>query len=150
MPAFADFALYDREGRLVAVAEVRNKFGTSPEWAARLRRNLLAHGGASSADYFVLITPDRLYLWKDAGSDVAPVTPDHEIDARPIFGPYFERSGLRPDEVSGHAFELVAAAWLADLMRTGAGEFADEADALHASGFVAAVRGGRVAYEVAA
>jgi hypothetical protein len=38
-----DLALYDRDGQLTAVAEVKNKVGTSREWAARLRRNILAH-----------------------------------------------------------------------------------------------------------
>ena len=48
----ADLALYDPGGRLVALAEVKNKRGTSREWAAKTGRNLLAHGGFSDADFF--------------------------------------------------------------------------------------------------
>src|SRR5712692_3129010 len=38
--SYVDLALYDHNGRLTAVAEVKNKQGTSREWAAKLRRNL--------------------------------------------------------------------------------------------------------------
>jgi len=44
MSSSADLALYDRNGQLTAVAEVKNKLGTSREWATQLRRNILAHG----------------------------------------------------------------------------------------------------------
>ncbi len=44
MTSPADLTLYNRDGQLIAVAEVKNKQGTSREWAAKLRRNILAHG----------------------------------------------------------------------------------------------------------
>ena len=62
MTSSADLTLYDRDGRLIAVAEVKNKQGTSREWAAKLRRNILAHGRHYNADFFLLVTPDRLYI----------------------------------------------------------------------------------------
>ena len=67
----ADLALYNRDGQLIAVVEVKNKLGTSAIWAAQLRRNILAHGGFQNAPYFLLMTPDRIYLWKDAGTDLS-------------------------------------------------------------------------------
>jgi hypothetical protein len=106
MSVYADFALYDRNGRLIAVAQVKNKSGTSREWAAKLRRNILAHGGFHSADFFLLLTPDKLYVWKGAGAELAVVLPAIEVDAQPIFKPYFERAGVNPADVSGRAFEL--------------------------------------------
>ena len=106
MSVYADFALYDRNGRLIAVAQVKNKSGTSREWVAKLRRNILAHGGFHSADFFLLVTPDKLYVWKGAGAELAVVLPAIEVDAQPIFTPYFERAGVNPADVSGRAFEL--------------------------------------------
>jgi hypothetical protein len=154
MPSpYADLALYDRAGRLIAIAEVKNKQGTSPEWAAKFRRNMLVHGGYSQADFFLLVTPDRLYIWKHAGS-TAPflVQPTYELDAQPLFAPYFERAGISPSDISGQAFELVVAAWLADLVRS---EEKREAltngqRILAESGFLTAVRDGRIEYEEAA
>lgn len=148
----ADLALYDRDGQLTAVAEIKNKVGTSREWAVKLRRNILAHGGFRSIDFFLLVTPDRLYLWKDAGGEAALVEPTYEVDAYPLLEPYFARAGVAPADVSGRAFELVVAAWLADLVRaTGTSEKLGEGQSwLVESGFLAAVRNGRVEYEVAA
>jgi hypothetical protein len=152
MSPHADLALYDRDGQLTAVAEIKNKVGTSREWAAKLRRNILAHGGFRSIDFFLLVTPDRLYLWKDAGSEPTLVEPTYEVDAHPLLEPYFARAGVHPADVSGRAFELVVAAWLADLVRSAGSpeNLADQQRWLVESGFLGAVRNGRVEYEVAA
>lgn len=150
--SYADLTLYDRDGRLIAVAEVKNKQGTSPEWAAKLRRNILAHGRHYNADFFLLVTPDRLYIWKSAGAVPTLIQPTYEFDARPIFAPYFERAGVKPSDISGHAFELMVAAWLGDLIRS-----EEQREALTngqrllvESGFLTAARDGRIAYEEAA
>ena len=152
MVAYADLALYDRGGRLTAVAEVKNKYGTCKEWAAKTRRNMLAHGSSCNADYFLIVTPDRLYLWKDAGIDPDPIPPAFEADTQSEFAPYFERAGLDPRHVSGHAFELLVSAWLGDVIRSeGAAEkFAGDRSWLAASGFHTAVKDGRVKFEAPA
>jgi hypothetical protein len=152
MSPCVDLALYDRDGQLAAVAEVKNKVGTSREWAAKLRRNILAHGGFPATDFFLLVTPDRLYLWRKAGGEPAQVEPTYEADAHPLLEPYFPRTGVNPPEVSGNAFELVVAAWLADLVRSPESwqSIAAQHRWLVESGFLEAVKNGRVEYEVAA
>lgn len=148
----ADLTLYDRSGRLTAVAEIKNKLGTSREWAAQTRRNILAHGGSSNADFFLLVTPDRLYLWKDSGTDPVRVAPTFEADTRQEFAPYFESSGVDPGHVSGHAFELLVAAWLGDLTRSvaTAADIPHDQSWLAKSGFRTAIRDGRIEYEAVA
>ncbi|HUP24939.1 MAG TPA: hypothetical protein VNB06_18620 [Thermoanaerobaculia bacterium] len=148
----ADLILYDRDGQLIAVAEVKNKVGTSREWAAQLRRNMLAHGGFRPVGFFLLATPDQLYVWRDAGKETVPFEPTYEIDARPVLQPYFSRAGIDPATVSGEAFELIVAAWLADLTRSpdAAERSTSEESWLTDSGFLGAVRNGRVEYEAAA
>lgn len=153
MPSsYADLALYNRNGRLIAIAEVKNKQGTSPEWAAKFRRNMLAHGGYSQADFFLLITPDRLYIWKNTSDSPTLVQSMYEINAQSLFAPYFERAGVNPSDISGQAFELVVAAWLGDLVRSEEQRevFTDGQRVLAESGFLAAVRDGRIEYEEAA
>jgi len=148
----ADVALYDHDGRLTAVAEIKNTRKTSREWAVKLRRNLLAHAGYGRVEFFLLATPDRLYLWKGAGVEPAPVQPRYDIDAAPIFRPYFEQAGVDPAAISAPAFELVVGAWLADLVRSGAPseQLVAEQRWLIESGFLDAVRNGRVEYDIAA
>jgi hypothetical protein len=151
MSVYADFALYDHDGRLLAVVEVKNKSGTSRAWAAKLRRNILAHGGFRSADFFLLVTPDKLYLWKGAGAEPAVVLPALEVDAQPIVQPYFEKAGINPADVSGRAFELVVAAWLGDLVRlTEQPEnLCNGQSWLVETGLLDTVKNSRIEYEVA-
>ena len=149
MPFRTDLALYNGNGRLTVVAEVKNRFGTSPTWAAKTRRNILAHGGQWESDFFLLVTPDRLYVWKDAGIDPIERLPTYEADTGRIFAPYFEDACIDPRQVSGQAFELVVAAWLSDLTRSSDSpkELTCDQGWLDESGFRAAVRDGRIEYE---
>ena len=147
-----DLALYDRNDRLTAVAEIKNKLETSREWAARTRRNIFAHGGSCGADFFILVTPDRLYLWKNAGTDPVRIPPTYEDDTQQEFAPYFKSAGVDPQHVGGHAFELLVATWLGDVIRSeGTGdEPVGDRSWLTESGLRAAVKDGRIEYEVAA
>lgn len=148
----ADLALYDRNGQLTALAEIKNKTGTSREWATELRRNMLAHGGFQSVPYFLLVTPDRLYVWKDAGTKPVSVQPAYVAETPSLLQPYFERTRVAPATVSGPAFELIVGAWLADLVRLE--ELPGQAETgqrwLAESGFFDAVKQGRIEYDIAA
>ena len=155
MATTPDFFLYDRIGRLAAVVEVRNTHGMSSEWAAELRRNLLAHFEAyRGAPIFVLVTPERIYLWKDAPTDLEeespPAPPDYEVDASPLFDPYLEqtRLKLRLEDISRPAFELIVISWLGDLIRQAPKAYG--AGGLKDSGLAEATRNGRIAEPVAA
>ena len=148
----ADLSIYDRDGQLTGIVEIKNKLGTSREWAAKLRRNILAHGGFRNIDFFLLVTPDRLYLWKGAGVEPKRVRPTYEVAAQPFLERYFKKAAVDSGAISGEAFELVVAAWLADLVRyePASKKLAEEHCWLVESGFLTAIRNGRIAYEAAA
>ena len=146
-----DLALYDRRGRLTAVAEVKRKLGTSAEWAAKTRRNMLAHGGLTHPEFFLLVTVDRLYVWKGAGTDPVPTPPTYEADPTAGFAPYFDRAGIDPQRISPYAFELLVGAWLGDVIRSEdtSEEIGSDQGWLVQSGFLKAVRDGRIEYQSA-
>jgi hypothetical protein len=147
-----DILLFDREGRRLLVAEAKNKRNTSPTWAAELRRNLLAHEGFRHAEFFLVLTPDHLYLWRGMSADPVPVPPDYVVDSRPLFLPYLQRAGLDLDRISSPVFELMAISWLSDLVhskRESETVGNDEAWLVQ-SGLLDAVRNGRLAHELAA
>ena len=147
----ADLALYSSHGRLIAIVQIKSKIATSLKWAAMTRRNILSHGDIGGVDFFLLVTPDRLYMWKDAGTEISPVPPTHKADTTAEFAPYFEGSGVSPESISGHAFELVVGAWLGDVMRSArrASENTDTLRTIVESGLDTAVRDGRIEYEAA-
>jgi len=148
-----DFVLHSRDQRLTTLVEVKSKPNTSSSWATQLRRNRLAHGSPSRrGDYLLLATPDRIYLWKGAGDDSAPLHPTFEADARPLFAPYFQRAGVNAEGASPQAFELVVAAWLGDLVRAAEPRerLAAQQPWLVDSGFLDAVVGGEIEYATAA
>lgn len=150
MSSYADLALYDQHGQLTALVEIKNKPGTSRAWAAQFRRNRLAHGGHYNADFFLLVTPDWLYLWKNTDAADPLVPPTYEVNAQPLFAPYCTSAGVDMRSISNHAFELVVAAWLSDLMRSNEQpeQLADGQRWLMESGFLTAVQDGHIDYEV--
>lgn len=150
MSARWDLAVYDRNDQLVLIVEVKNKLQASPEWGARLRRNIFAHGIFPNAPYFLMVFPDQLYLWTHNDTNDEAGMPSYTIDARPILQSYFEQSGVAPDQISGHSLELIVASWLGELIH---GEVAPEELAssqswLINSGLYATVAQGRLGHEV--
>ncbi len=149
MPLRVDLGLYDGKGQLVAVVEVKNLRDTSGEWAARTRRNMLAHGLVGRWDFFLMVTPDRLYVWKDVGNEPVELPPTYEADCAPTFAPYFERAGIDPANVTGPAFEMLVSGWFSDLTWRRPEQAAAGQEWLDESGFRAAVVDGHVEHEVA-
>lgn len=151
MDSRLDLAVYSRDDELVLIVEVKTKLGASREWAARLRRNILAHGLFPSPKFLLLALPDRFYLWKDAGNNLVEVEPTYTIDARPILASYFEQAGVAPDQISGESFELVVASWLSELIHSNEMPEGDGVawNWLIESGLYNAVVGGRLMPEVA-
>ena len=61
MKQYADIFAFDRDGQLVLIAEAKSKRGTSINWAAKMRRNMFAHGLMPNAPYFLLALPDAAF-----------------------------------------------------------------------------------------
>ncbi len=146
----ADIVVYDRNGQIVLIIEIKKKLGASSEWATKWRRNILSHGSLPDAKFFMTVLPDRFYLWKDAGNLPELVEPTFEIDAKPILKPYFDESGTFPEKITPQGFELIIAAWLNSLLRfnTLLNQKSDTPKWMIQSGLSEAVNGGYLDYEV--
>jgi hypothetical protein len=114
-----DFIAYDDIGRVILLGEVKSRVGTSGEWAARFRRNMLAHGVLPRALFFLIATPERMYFWKQDQPDVAEEPPGFTVDATKEFKPYLETVSRTRQAVSEQALELMVFSWLKDIARTG-------------------------------
>ncbi|MGA7953755.1 MAG: hypothetical protein WCA07_09575 [Gloeobacterales cyanobacterium] len=147
-----DLAIYSRDGQLVLVAEIKSKLNASPEWAAQLRRNILAHGTFPKAPYFLMAFPDRFYLWTDADIRLDQSEPTYVIDARPILQPYFKQAGVAAEQISAQSLELIVASWLGEIIHLDKSPTdIDESQRwLIESGLYAAIFRGRFAHEAVA
>lgn len=149
---YSDIVAFDRSGQLVLIVEVKCKFGTSDEWAKRMRGNLYAHGLLPSVPFFLLALPDRFYLWKDVGSEAEAVGPTMLFDPTAFLRPYYDRAGVTPDDLTGKTFELIVAGWLSAVIRADslADLEGDNLEWLATSGLLDRLSGGRLELEAAA
>jgi len=147
-----DLSVDNRNGQLALVVEVKRKTNVSPEWAAKLRRNIFAHGTFPKAPYFLMVFPDKFYLWTDAEAHLDQSEPTYTIDGRPILQPYFERAGVTADQISGQSLELIVASWLGEIIHSD--KLPENLDAsqrwLIDSGLYAALAKGKFEHEAAA
>jgi hypothetical protein len=147
-----DLLVDNRIGQLMLIVEVKTKRNASPEWAARLRRNLLAHGTLLKAPYFLMVFPDRFYLWTDADDQIEKSQPDYIIDAGPILKPYFEQAGISEEQISSQSLDLIVASWLGKIIHTE--KFLEDTDEsqqwLISSGLYPAIAGGQFEHRTVA
>lgn len=113
-----DFIAYNREGKVVLLAEAKSRHGTSDTWAAKLRRNMLAHGILPNSQYFLIATPERIYGWRQENLPPIEIPPQFTVDAQKALAPYFSKLGQSPAEISPAAFELLVLTWLTDVARS--------------------------------
>lgn len=153
MRSLVDLTLFDAHGQIAALVEVKKKVGTTPEWAAEFRRNILAHGGFPRAEFFLIVTPDHIYLWRGAGVEPVVVPPTAVLPAESALAPYLERMRAGIDVMSGSGFAGVVGIWLEDLAWAETRSLPGDPATLRAlrdTGLPEAVSGGRVEYDEAA
>jgi hypothetical protein len=69
---------------------------------------MLSHGILPWARYFLIATPERMYLWKQDQVNSAEVPPEFTMDAAKVFQPYFQKLHQDPSKIGAEAFELLS------------------------------------------
>jgi hypothetical protein len=145
-----DLVAYNRDNQLVLAVEVKSLLNVTPEWAAQLRRNLLAHGVLSNAPYFLVACPDQFFLWDKPDQHLQPVRPGYVIDAQSSLQPYFAHANVSLEQLTSSSLELIVASWLSDVMHKQPDELSESQKWLIDSGLYHAVAGGKLDQRVAA
>jgi hypothetical protein len=114
-----DVIAYDERGQALLLVEVKGGRDTSELWAARYRRNILAHGTLPAAPFFLIAMPERMYFWRQRDPGAEEELPQFTLDATNELGPYFQRVGLTPEKASGETLELIVFSWLNDMAEAG-------------------------------
>ena len=136
-----DIVGFDRNGQIRLVAEVKNRRGVSSEWAARLRGNLSTATPPPKDAFFLLVFPDKLFLWKPS----APVAHDVRPDVSATVPKW-----LSEHSSSTSALEFSTFGWLSDLTRLTSPEGLRDNplwEWAFSSGLAESLRGGRVEIE---
>ena len=108
-----DIEVYSPDHSLQLVVEARRTTGASREWAARFRRNLLAHAAVPNAPFFLLAFPATLYLWRNGAGLDSP--PDYEAPASDVLREYLGAWAATTEDVGEESLQIALGAWLRDL-----------------------------------
>jgi hypothetical protein len=114
-----------------------------------MRQNILAHGLMPFSRYFMLVLPDKLYLWKNVDTNTERLEPTYETSSEPMFYPYFKKAKLNPEVMGENSFVLIVASWINELVNLGISDELplDQRKLIVDSGLLAALRGGSIALE---
>lgn len=140
-----DIAVYAANGKLQVAVEVKNRRGADADWVIALRRNLYFHGFLFDVPFFLLVLPDKTFLWTpNAGRDMS-APPDYEVATDDLLSlsPQAKATGF----VSKESLLLLVASWLMKLARTDLESDAASADWFIKSGFYEAIKNGTVRVE---
>lgn len=138
-----DIAVYKDE-QLQLVVEAKSKVAATTDWAARMRRNLVAHLAIPSSPFFLLALPDHFYLWCHTPPPLDVIPADYDIDPTSLLSPYVADGRQSLHTISEAGLTLAVSSWLADLVASN--PYAEEAEPYHAwlfeSGLYRAIAGG--------
>jgi len=144
-----DLAIYDKNQQLVLTVETKRLTGMTDDWARQLRRNLIAHG-YPRAKYFLLATPDKLFLWVGENNGIEATDPNYVADANEILGSIYSEYGTSVNDASAFIFEQVVSRWLRSVMYPSPADSVKLPEWLNASGLESAILQGDFQVEIAA
>ncbi len=145
----ADFAIYDRTGKLQLVVELKStRSGEhSPERAVEIRKNLRAHSGIPRSPYFLIAFPDHLYLWKPSPADSDDRLPDYHVDSDDILKLYGNGEVLSLENLSEREIAELLSHWINDVIH--AEDQTDLPDWVLSSGLYQAIKDGAAVQQAA-
>ena len=109
----------------IAMVEVKGRRGMSRDVAVEIRESMLERGLPAHIPYFLLLSPDTGFLWKDDPSLNAKTPPNYEFPMRSVVTRYSE--GESEQFLHWSVLEYVVLEWLVDL-RAKPQEMVDEPD----------------------
>lgn len=142
----SDILVRSPEGNNVAVIEVKNRKNLSPHIATGVRGNRLAHGAVPYAPYYLLLSQDTGFLWKESSIENMNAPPSYEFPMENVVARYSHGTDNK-ERLGGEYLELLFLQWLFDLSNIPQRIDDEPEKSLALSGFLDAVRGAAVIYE---
>jgi hypothetical protein len=112
-PQRHDIVVQNADGQFVAVIEIKNLKDLTRVTATNLRRNSMKYSLLPQTPYFLLLSQDRGFLWKEAWIKGPEAPPTYEFPMDKVVIRYLKRN---PDErLYEIELEFLALQWLNDL-----------------------------------
>jgi hypothetical protein len=148
MRTIADFVVYSPDDQVQLIVEVKNSKGTTDEWAAVMRRNLLAHAMIPPSRFFLLALPEYFYLWTPDQS-VEPIPANYKVVSGEILKRFLDDAKL--EDLSEQSLEILVNSWLSEVIGSRlAKESSPELSWIFDSGLYESIKDGSIRAETAA
>lgn len=109
----SDILIRDVAGKTLAVVEVKNVQNLSRDEAIQLRRNLTDFGIPFQAPFYLLLSQDMGFLWKNSSYENLDEPPMYEFPMENVVARYSH--GKAGERLYGAVFEIIALRWLINL-----------------------------------
>ena len=145
----ADLVIKSLEGNLIAVVEVKNLKDLSREEAIEMRRLLLNYGFPSDVPYFLLLSQEVGFLWKEAKPNDFDAAPTYEFPMDKVVIRYSEGKPAAR-RLYGAELELLVLQWLTNLATKPQRPIEEPETTLAHAGFNDSIKGASVFFGEAA
>lgn len=145
-----DIGIFDDNNQLSVQFEIKNKKGTSANWAGKFLRNLIAHNNIIKSDFFILISPEHTFFWKNFQIKSDIIEPNYEVDSTQLFKQYFKLKTNDEKNISEGRMETIISKWLSDirLNKIDLNELEQSNKWLFESGLIEVIKKGHVHYQL--
>lgn len=140
-----DILIRNPQGLPVAVVEIRNRQNLSRDIAMQLRHNLAAYGIPVTVPYFLLLSQDVGFLWKEQKPENLHALPNYEFPMDKVVARYLNENS--DQRLYGSILEVLVYHWLNDLAMMPQNENEEPEKTLAEAGFSESIKGATVVTE---
>src|SRR5436305_15061712 len=133
-----DILIRDPEGYPIAVVEVKNIQNLSRDVAMELRHNLIEYGIPARVPYFLLLSQDVGFLWKESNHLDPDAPPNYEFPMDKVVTRYLKEHTER--RLYESILGLVVFQWLNDLVINPGNKDEEPEKTLALSGFIESIK----------
>ena len=140
-----DLLIKNFDGDPIAVVEVKAMSNLTRDEAIVIRRNMLARGLPAHVPYFLLLSQDTGYLWKESKQYGTSETPMYEFPMDKVMNRYLDKEAQ--ERLYGSVLELVMLQWLDNLSTKPQSTTEEPEKTLALAGFNDSIKGAMVLIE---
>ena len=143
----SDLVVVDSHGESIAIVEVKNMPNLSSDQAAEIRQNLLEYGLPDKIPYFLLLSQDVGFLWKNSQLERTAILPTYDFSMNSVIERYLKQKTQR--RLYESELELLVLQWLLNLSMKPQREAEEPEKTLAHSGFSKDIQGASILLEQA-